>query len=83
MVNISKLRGRIVERGFTVEELAKETKIERSKLYRRLLGNGKDFTIEEASAISKALKLNGKDVNEIFFCKNNRINATCVSNAKA
>lgn len=69
MVNISKLRGRIVERGFTVEELAKETKIERSKLYRRLLGNGKDFTIEEASAISKALKLNGKDVNEIFFAK--------------
>ena len=69
MVNIPKLKGRIVERGFTIEALAKETKIERTKLYRRLLGDGKDFTIEEASAISKALKLNGKDVNEIFFAK--------------
>ena len=67
MVNIRKLRGRMAENGINVERLAKAANIDKSTLWRRLKGDGKDFTIEEASAISKELKLSGDDVNAIFF----------------
>ena len=67
MVNIRKLRGRMAEHGINVEELAKAANIDKSTLWRRMKGDGKDFTIEEASAISKELKLSGDDVNAIFF----------------
>lgn len=69
MVNVMKLKGCIVERGLTLGKLSEITNIERSCLYRRMAGNGKDFTIEEATAISEALKLSGSEVNEIFFAR--------------
>lgn len=67
MVNIKRLRGRVAESGINLDELAERTNIERTALWRRMKGDGKDFTIEEVSAISKELKLSGEEVNEIFF----------------
>ena len=69
MVNIPKLRGKIVEKKMTIGALAKKTGIKKDRLYRRLSGNGEDITIEEASAISAALEFTGSDVNEVFFAK--------------
>lgn len=67
MVNVNKLKGKIVERGMTMAELAQKIGIDRSTLYRKLNSEGKDFTIEEADLISKELQLTYIEVNSIFF----------------
>lgn len=69
MVNIDKLRGKIVENRLTVETLADEVGVDRSTLYRRINGGGGSFTIDEASKIAKALKLTADEVNSIFFAQ--------------
>lgn len=67
MVNVNKLRGKIVERGLTVTELAEMIELDRTTLYRKLNSEGKKFTIEEADAIAKALQMTASEVNSIFF----------------
>ncbi len=67
MVNVNALRGKIVEKGFTVEELAKELGVDRATLYRRLNKDGENFTIKEADAIVKTLGLSKEEANNIFF----------------
>lgn len=67
MVNVNKLKGKIVENGFNIDELADKVGINRSTLYRKISDNGESFLIKEADAIAKSLKLTGKEVMEIFF----------------
>ena len=67
LVNIKKLRGKMVECGITVEELAKTIGIDRATFYRRLNSDGKEFSIKEADSIVRALKLGRRDANDIFF----------------
>lgn len=67
MVNIRKLKGKIVECGINVEELADKIGMDRSTLYRKLSANGENFTIKDADSISKALDLTYAEVNAIFF----------------
>lgn len=69
MVNVNKLKGKIVERGLTLDELAKQANISRSTLYKRMQSDGKDFTIEEADSIAKVLGLGFEEVNSIFFAQ--------------
>lgn len=67
MVNVNKLKGKIVECGTNVAELASKIGIDRATLYRKLNSDGKNFTIEEADLISKELNLSCEEVNAIFF----------------
>ena len=67
MVNVKKLRGKMMEHGISVEELASIMNIDRSTLYRRLERDGESFTIKEADAITKALNLNADEASAIFF----------------
>lgn len=67
VVNVNKLRGKIVEKGFSVEKLAKATELDTSTLYRRLKGGGLTFTISEAEKIATVLELSAVELNEIFF----------------
>ena len=67
MVNIQKLKGRVKEKGLTLDELAKDVGMHPATLYRKLQDAGNNFTIEEAAAIIKVLNLNYDDVNDIFF----------------
>ncbi|MGP1366460.1 MAG: helix-turn-helix domain-containing protein [Schwartzia sp. (in: firmicutes)] len=69
MVNINKLRGRMVEQKVNADKMAKLLGINRSTFYRKLENNGDLFTIKEVQIMSKALKLNLDDVNDIFFCR--------------
>lgn len=69
MVNVDKLRGKIVECRMTVEDLAKTVGVDRATLYRRINGGGGSFTIEEADKIAKALSLNADELNKIFFAQ--------------
>ena len=67
MVNINKLKGKIVERGMSMEALADLTGLSRATLYRKINANGEDFTIREADSIAHALELTYEEVNAIFF----------------
>jgi len=67
MVNVNKLKGKIVECGMSTSELALKMGIDRATLYRRLNSDGKDFTIGEADLIVKELALSCSEANAIFF----------------
>lgn len=68
MVNVNKLKAKIVENGINVETLADRINMDRATLYRRLK-DGDMFTIGEAEAISRALSLTADEVNAIFFAQ--------------
>lgn len=69
MVNIDKLRGKIVEKRCTVETLAEKMDIDRSTLYRRINGGGLDFTIGEVNKIVESLGLTNEEAIQIFFAQ--------------
>lgn len=68
MVNINKLKGRIVEKGLSVELVAQSMGIDRSTLYRKMKDqSGESFTISDVRSISRILNLSAQDVTDIFF----------------
>ncbi len=67
MININKLKGKIVERGMNISILANEIGIDRSTLYRKIKNNGDDISIKEANLIVKVLNLTIDEANAIFF----------------
>lgn len=69
MVNVNKLKGKIVENGMSVTDLADMIHIDKATFYRKLNANGETFLIKEADAIAKALNLTGEEVNAIFFAQ--------------
>ena len=66
MVNVLKLKGKMVEKGINAEELAKRTGMDRATFYRRL-SKSDDFTIKEVDAIVRELGLTMDETNAIFF----------------
>lgn len=78
MVNINKLKGKIVECETNVTNLALTIGIDRATLYRKLIGKGENFTIKEADSISKELNLTLEEVNSIFFSQYVACNTTQV-----
>lgn len=69
MVNVNKLRGRIVEAGLSITELADRIGIDKATFYRKISSGGETFLIKEADAISRELNLTGDEVNAIFFAQ--------------
>ncbi|WP_288961802.1 helix-turn-helix transcriptional regulator [uncultured Peptoniphilus sp.] len=67
MVNINKLRGKIIENGLSVKDLADNLDMDRSTLYRKMNSEGDTMTIRDAEKISKILNLSLEEVNSIFF----------------
>lgn len=67
MVNINKLRGKIIENGLSVKDLADNLEMDRSTLYRKMNSEGDTLTISDAEKISKILNLTLEEVNSIFF----------------
>ena len=67
MVNINKLKGKIVEQGMNIEELAREIGVNKSTLYRKIQNKGETITIREANLICEALSLTGQEATAIFF----------------
>lgn len=67
MVNVNKLKGKIIECGLNVSELADKIGIDKATLYRKISANGSRITIREADMISKELNLSKEEVNDIFF----------------
>jgi predicted transcriptional regulator len=68
MVNINKLKAKIVESELTVERLALIIGVNKATLYRKINGNGENFTIKEVDSIIKALNiLSISEITAIFF----------------
>lgn len=67
MVNLNRLRGRIVEKGVTNEMVAAAAGIDLSTFYRKMNSNGEKFTIKEANAIVAFLDLSAEEATAIFF----------------
>lgn len=67
MVNVLKLKAKLVENGKNVDFLAKNIGVNRATIYRKLDGGGNDFTIGEVDKISRVLNLTAEDINGIFF----------------
>lgn len=75
MVNVNKLKAKLVENGMNVEILSERIGMDRSTLYRRLSSNGDTFSIKEADKIIKELGLTKDEVNSIFFSQFVALNA--------
>lgn len=67
MASMNKLRGKIIENGMTVEQLAEQIGIDRATLYRKIAADGRTFTVKEADAIKRALNLSVEEAFAIFF----------------
>lgn len=65
-MNVPKLKGKMIEKGYNVDRLAEKMNIDRSSLYRKL-NNGEKFTIGEAQKIKNTLGLTKDDASAIFF----------------
>lgn len=69
MVDVDRLRGKIVERRMSIEKVAEAIGLNTSTLYRRINGGGGAFTINEADMIASLLKLTTDELNKIFFAQ--------------
>lgn len=67
VVNVNKLKGKIVEKGMTIESVAKAIGIDTSTFYRKLQTSGEKFTIKEADDITTFLGLEAAEATSIFF----------------
>ena len=67
LVNVNKLKGKIVECGLSVSTLAERIGIDKATLYRKISENGDPLTIRDADKISEVLNLSKEEVNDIFF----------------
>lgn len=65
MLNVLKLKGKMVECGKTVEAMSNEIGIDTATFYRKLKDNS--FKIAEADRIATVLSLTGEEATAIFF----------------
>ena len=66
-VDVAKLRGRIVERGFTQEKLAGMMGMDKSTFSRKLQSEALNFSVGEMHQLVKFLKLSKRDAEDIFL----------------
>lgn len=66
MVNSAKMRGRIIEKGFTIQSLAQKVPCSGYILGRKI-ANEAPMTLEEAIAISKELEIKEDEFAEFFL----------------
>lgn len=67
IVNIQKLKGKIVEHNKTQEMIADLISMDRSTFYRKMKADGETFSIKDAYEIAKAVPLSPQEAIEIFF----------------
>ncbi|MCL2636933.1 MAG: helix-turn-helix domain-containing protein [Oscillospiraceae bacterium] len=67
MVNSNMLKGKIIERGSSINEISKIIGVNKATFYRKLKCGEKLFSVGEAEIISKHLILSDEEKNNIFF----------------
>lgn len=66
-MNINKLKGKIVERGYNNLTFSEKCGIPIATYNRRIASGGIDFTIGEVESIVNALSLSTSEASEIFL----------------
>lgn len=66
MTNIPKLKGRIVEKGFTLTSFAEAMKMSRPTLRSRLNGNT-EFRVNEIDLVKTILDISSAEIDLYFF----------------
>jgi len=66
MVDIDKLRGKIVEKRMSVSDVARKMGVDKATLYRRF-SDAQSLTIGEATKIAEILCLTNAEAVSIFF----------------
>lgn len=66
-MNMNKLRGKVVEKGLSIDKLSDEIGIDRSSVYRKINNNGETFTVREVRKIVSVLNLTPEEISLIFF----------------
>lgn len=69
MVDVKKLKGAIVEKGYSLNSLSEKLPFDKSTFYRKINSEGETFTIKEVDAIATVLDLQHDDVMRIFFAQ--------------
>lgn len=64
-MNINRLKGAVYQRGLTLEELASQTGIPRSTIWRNFKAN--NMALVQVKKIKDALELTNEEVLSIFF----------------
>ena len=67
MVDIEKLLGEMRRQRISISEMSACLGIDDSTFYRKLNAGGKSFTLSQADALAKALKLKASEAQSIFF----------------
>jgi AraC-like DNA-binding protein len=67
MVDVERLKDKIIERNMTIEGLAADLKKDRSTVYRHFKRSCERMTLGEVAAMSKALGLTKEEAAEIFL----------------
>lgn len=66
MVETRKLKGKLVELGLTVADLAEALGVSQGSVYRKLKDPDK-ITVRDARAIAQTLRLTAEETQAIFF----------------
>lgn len=67
MVNINKLKGKIVERGMTIKDVADRMGVNESTVYRKISDDGRTLTVKDANMLFEILELTTEEATAIFF----------------
>ncbi|MSV25981.1 XRE family transcriptional regulator [Selenomonas sp. WCA-380-WT-3B 3/] len=67
MINVNKLKGKIVENGLSVADVAKAIGIGTASLYRKMNGKDETMYVKDAYAIGQLLHLTTEEMNAIFL----------------
>ena len=65
MLDVQKLKGKIVEKGKNIESVSAELGVNPATFYRKMKNNS--FEIREVDKLAKILSLNGDEASAIFF----------------
>lgn len=68
-INIQKLKGKIVELGLSIAEVAEKMEINKATLYRKLENGGATLTVKDANLLVKILDLTAEEAMSIFFAQ--------------
>ena len=69
MVNINSLKGKISEKGYSLNTFSEKLSFDKSTFYRKINSEGESFSIKEADEIATLLNLNYDEVMKIFFAQ--------------
>ena len=80
--NINKLKGKITEKGYKMEEFADKIGMSESTLRRKINKENNDFFIGESLVIKDKLELSTKDYLEIFYGQKLEFNSDLISQSE-